>query len=191
MDAQRNLLEALSKNELDRVTLLRNLKKFKVNFNECSEYVILKYRLKIKLPDNISRMMSKCLEKEEVEKSKKEAEDLLRFYNEKISRLNYKCSFVGCLYEARKHRDYILHLKRVHPEGSNMKCLYGLKCLNVFSTLPLLEDHIIHFHQKKQANEVSVSSAVLLDNPCRCSVSKCGGAQFTSMKTLHTVTIRG
>ena len=184
MNTQRNLLEALTKNQLDRVTLLNNLKKFKVNFNEGSAYVILKYRLKIKLLDNISQIVSECREKEEIEKSMKEAEDLLRYHNEKISRLKYKCSFVGCLYESRRHLDYIRHIQRVHPEGSNLKCLYGLKCLNVFSSLALLKDHILHFHQRKHTNEASVSSAVLLDNHCRCCISKCGGAQFTSMKAL-------
>jgi len=179
MNTQRNLLEALTKNQLDRVTLLNNLKKFKVNFNEGSAYVILKYRLKIKLLDNISQIVSECREKEEIEKSMKEAEDLLRYHNEKISRLKYKCSFVGCLYESRRHLDYIRHIQRVHPEGSNLKCLYGLKCLNVFSSLALLKDHILHFHQRKHTNEASVSSAVLLDNHCRCCISKCGGAQFS------------
>ena len=104
MHAQRSLLESLCKNQLDRVTLLKNLEKFKVNFNEGSDYVILKDRLKIKLLENISRDVSECQEKEEIDKLKKEAEDLLRYHHEKVSRLHYKCSFVGCLYECERHR---------------------------------------------------------------------------------------
>ena len=184
MDSQKDLLKSLLKNQVDRVNLLSNLRKFKVNFDEESDYVILKNKLKLKILENVSLSVCDETEKDEYDRMKKETEDLLQFHNEKLSRVKYNCTLAGCLYESNTHREYIRHLQRVHPQESNLRCQFKLNCKSAFSTLELLKEHIIHAHQTKQSNVVQPSSALLLDIPCRCSISRCGGAQFSSLKVL-------
>ena len=183
MDWQRDLLQSLSKNQIDRVNLLRNLRKLKVSFDEESEYVILKYKLKLKLIENIADNVY-ADENESINRLRKETEKLLLYHNERVLRTNYKCSLVGCLYECRRHREYLRHIQRVHSQESYIKCQYGLKCKSVFSTLQLLKDHISHSHLSRQTSDNQLSPCSMLDTRCKCSISKCGGAQFSSLKVL-------
>ena len=118
MDAQRELLKASIQNQLDRVKLLTNLKRYKANYNEESSTVILKYKLRLKLLENIIQSARDELEKLECIRLTKEAEEFLKFHNEKLSSENFKCTLAGCLYECNRHRDYLRHLQRVHPQES-------------------------------------------------------------------------
>ena len=184
MEAQRELLKASIQNQLDRLKLLNNLKKYKVIYNEESPTVILKYKLRLKLLENIIVSVGEDTEKLECIRLKKEAEEFLKFHNEKISSVNFKCTLAGCLFECNRHRDYLRHLQRVHPKESHLGCQYGLTCKKAFSSLALLKDHISQAHQSKSSALVVPSIVGLVDVPCMCSIAKCGGAQFSNIKTL-------
>ena len=184
MDGQRELLKASLHNQLDRVNILSNLKKFKVNFSEVSSTVILKYKLRLKLLANIIQSASDGTEKIEFIRMKKEAEEFLKFHNEKLASENFKCTLAGCLFECNRHREYVRHLQRVHPRESNLCCQFGLSCRKAFSNLDLLKDHISKAHQNKSSTSAEPSPAGAVDVPCRCSIAKCGGAQFSNLKTL-------
>ena len=184
MDGQRELLKASLHNQLDRVHILSNLKKFKVNFSEVSSTVILKYRLRLKLLANFIQSASDGAEKLEFIRMKKEAEEFLKFHNEKLASENFKCTLAGCLFECNRHREYVRHLQRVHPRESNLCCQFGLACRKAFSNLELLKDHISKAHQNKSSTLAEPSPAGAVDVPCRCSIAKCGGAQFSNLKTL-------
>ena len=185
MDSQRELLNSILQNQLDRVNLFSNLRKFKVSFNEESSTAILKYKLKLKLLENIIQCGARD-ENEEVEydRMKKETEEFLRFHNEKLSRVKFKCTLAGCLFECSRHRDYFRHLQRVHPQESNLGCQYGLTCKKSFSTLSFLKEHISQAHQTRSSEIGEPSPALLVDIPCKCSILRCGGAQFSNVKTL-------
>ena len=103
MDGQRELLKASLHNQLDRVNILSNLKKFKVNFSEVSSTVILKYKLRLKLLANIIQSASDGTEKIDFIRMKKEAEEFLKFHNEKLASENFKCTLAGCLFECNRH----------------------------------------------------------------------------------------
>ena len=135
MESQKVLLNSIVKNQLDRVKLLSNLKKYKVNFDQESPHVLLKYKLKLALLENLSNSATTDIEADNFARLKKETEDFLKFHNEKLSRVKYKCTLVGCLYDCNKHRDYLRHLQRVHPEESKLGCQYGLTCKSAFSSL--------------------------------------------------------
>ena len=184
METQRELLKTLSRNQIDRVKLLSNLKKYKVIFDEESSYIILKYRLKLKLIENITTCVSDDNEIANFARMKKETEDFLDFQNEKLAKEKFKCCLAGCLFECKEHRYYMRHLQRVHPKESHLSCKYGLKCRRAFTTLALLKDHIIQAHVKKPSSSEEPISALPVDVPCKCSISKCGGAQFSSVKIL-------
>ena len=184
MESQKELLKSILQNQLDRANLLSNLRKYKVSFDEESSFVILKYKLKLKLLENISHGDCDVNERVDIDRMKKETEEFLKFHNEKLSRVKFKCTLAGCLFECGKHRDYIRHLQRVHPQETNLGCQYGFICKSAFASISLLKEHITHAHQSKSANTPGDLPALLLEVPCRCSIPKCGGAQFSSLKVL-------
>ena len=90
-NSQKDLLKLISQNQLDKVNIMTNLKKYKVIFNNDSTYVILKYKLKIKVLEQLLQYPSDDPNKKvEFERMKKETEDFLIFHNEKLSRVNFK-----------------------------------------------------------------------------------------------------
>ena len=183
MDTQRELLQSLSRNQLDRIRLMSNLKKFKVNFDDDSSYVILKYKLKLNLIENIAKGVSDEFEAGDLARMKKETEDFLAFHTRDVSKDKFKCCLAGCLFQCKRHKYYVRHLQRVHPKNSNLMCKYGSACKRVFSTLALLKEHIKNSHLRKVTSS-EVSTPSLLDVPCKCSIAKCHSAQFTSIKIL-------
>lgn len=144
----------------------------------------MKYKLRLKLLENIIQSADEGTEKLEFIRMKKEAEEFLKFHNEKLSSENFKCTLAGCLFECNRHREYVRHLQRVHPRESNLGCQFGLSCRQAFANLGLLKDHISQAHQKKSSTLPEQSPAGAVNVPCRCSISKCGGAQFSNLKTL-------
>ena len=182
MEAQRGLLKSLLRNQLDRVKLLSNLKKHKVIFDEESPHVILKHKLQLKLIDNIST----CADDSEtlnLARLRKETEDILTFNKEKLAKVMFKCCLAGCLYECHRHREYMRHIQRVHPQESNIRCQFGLTCKRAFTSLNVLKDHISHAHapSRSSSREDPIHT---VETPCKCSIAMCGGAQFSSVKIL-------
>ena len=116
MDALKELLHSVVHNQLDRVKLLSNLIKFKVSFNEESSTIILKYKLKLALLENIILTERNENEKVDFNRLKKETEDYLKYHHAQLSKVSFKCTLAGCLYECNRHRDYLRHLQRVHPQ---------------------------------------------------------------------------
>ena len=76
------------------------------------------------------------------------------------------------------------YLQRVHHQERDLSCQYGLTCRKAFSTPKLLKDHTSRAHKAASKRIEPPPAAVLVDVPCKCSIPKCGGAQFTSIKTL-------
>ena len=183
MDGLRKLLKTSLHNQLDRVNIVSNLKRFKVNFSEESSTVILKYKLRLKLLETVIPSAIDGRENAEFIRMKKETEEFLRFHNEKLASENFKCTLAGCLFECNRHREYVRHLQRVHPRESRLRCQFGLSCRKAFSSLDLLKDHIRKAHQNKSSTSAEPSSSEAVDVPCRCSIAKCGGAQFSNLKT--------
>ena len=138
MESQKELLKSILQNQLDRANLLSNLRKYKVSFDEESSFVILKYKLKLKLLENISHGDCDVNERVDIDRMKKETEEFLKFHNEKLSRVKFKCTLAGCLFECGKHRDYIRHLQRVHPQETNLGCQYGFICKSAFASISLM-----------------------------------------------------
>ena len=53
MEAQRLILQSIQKNQLDRVQLISYLNRYQIDFDVNSPLVILKFKLKLKLLDNL------------------------------------------------------------------------------------------------------------------------------------------
>ena len=138
MEALKTLLISVSQNQMDRISLMNSLLKFKVNFSEESTSMILSYRLRLVLLERLVVQEDNIMRKADYQRLKCEAENYLKYHQEKLVSAKYKCSLAGCLFECTRHRDYLRHVNKVHPNERNMKCQYGLTCTQAFSSLVLL-----------------------------------------------------
>ena len=185
MDTLKELLASLLQNRLDRVKLISTLLKFKVDFNEEMPSMILSYKLRHVLLDRLILHEEHEIQKAYYTRLKQETEDYLEYHQEKIASAKYKCSLAGCLFECTWHRDYFRHLHRVHPRESYFKCQHGLICTQAFSSIVLLKEHISQAHTiSSSTRTVATPLAVLPADSCKCTVDKCGGAEFTSANLL-------
>ena len=188
MEAQRLILQSIQKNQLDRVQLISYLNRYQIDFDVNSPLVILKFKLKLRLLDNLIQY---CHNDNEVVSKytslKNESENFLRYHNEKVTSSNFKCTFSGCLFESRVHREYMRHLQRVHPNADRLVCKFGRKCMRVFSSLALLNDHLENHTVRQPSHGTDADSAVSYleaEIPCKCAIQGCGDRQFIGIRKL-------
>ena len=62
------------------------------------------------------------------------------------SERGYSCFFVGCRFIGSRHRQYINHLKRVHPRQESYCCRFKNVCQRNLNSISDLEDHILSEH---------------------------------------------
>ena len=116
MERQLSVLKHLLKDSLDRVGVIHNLNKLKVEYDHEAPFVILKYKLQLEILEIIIKENANSVY---YSKLKKETEDYLEFHNQRLKKTDFKCCLAGCLFHCRKHRDYIRHLKRFHSKETN------------------------------------------------------------------------
>ena len=83
MDQQKKLLSSLLANSLDRATLLYNLTSLKVQYDDEEPSVILKYKLQLRVVENIFKGINRTEENVYYETLMKESKDYLRFHHQK------------------------------------------------------------------------------------------------------------
>ena len=181
MEQFKLLLSNLLANRLDRVTVIYNLQKLKLDFDDDLPFVVLKYRLQLQIVELLSKEIQDESQSLYFEALKKEMLAYLEFYQNREQKTVFHCCLVGCLFTAKKHRSYIRHLQQNHPRDCNLVCQFGHKCTNAFSSVEAMLQHIDVLHKgvKKSRTEV-----VQVDIPCKCSVRRCYGAQFGNIKQL-------
>ena len=179
MEQQKSLLSSLLRNTLDRVTIIYNLQKLKVDHDGDEPFVILKYKLQLQIIDNILKEVD-IRQNVYFARLKKETEDYLEFHNQKVEK-SFKCCLVGCLFKCKPHRDYIRHLKRAHTRESQLVCQFGLICKRTFSSVDLLLQHIDHVHFVPRSAR---TESTPVDIPCKCPLLKCVGKHFPNIRSL-------
>ena len=191
MEHQKSILRALLGNNLDRVTLIHNMRQFKVTFDDDAPFSILKYQLQLHIIEDISRDEN-LGENAYYSRLKKETEEYLVYHNQRLVKKKYTCCLSGCLFECSKHRDYIRHVRHSHSRDSNLTCHFGMECPRMFSSLDLLLQHLEEAHKKTtppNRGQVSFNRREVppIDTSCKCSMRQCGGPQFLNIRdlTLH------
>ena len=166
MEKLKELLTSLLGNRLDRVTILSNLKRLKVGFDEDADFVVLKYRLQLVVLESLlKRTDLSDLDSLNYTRVKKETEDVLEFHRQKEDNRKFHCCLVGCLFRCTRHRDYIRHIKRVHNNrDSSVVCQFGWVCKRTFTSVNLLQEHIDHVHAGTRSSRVEVAP---MDIPCK------------------------
>ena len=107
---------------------------------------------------------------------------------QKIS-IPYQCCFSGCRFEARQHRDYVRHIKVVHPRVDNVKCNYRKSCLRVFTNIDNFIKHVKDDHANRANSNIQVlgrKSDNNVDVSCKCVLHSCGSRHFQNVKDLMT-----
>ena len=184
MDQQKKLLSSLLANSLDRASLLYNLTSLKVQYDDEEPSVILKYKLQLRVVENIFKGINRTEENVYYETLMKESKDYLRFHLKKNQVTTYQCSLVGCLFKCRWHRNYIRHIQRAHSKETRIVCQFGLKCTRTFASIDLLLQHVEHVHKDIGAGVQVCSTVVPVDQPCKCKFKKCLGMEFPSIQKL-------
>ena len=181
------ILRGLCRNELDRVKVVSYLQKFKVDHEGDEFFSVLKVKLKMKVLKTIIACNPE--ENEELTRMMEEATRFLDHHSLKTQKSTITCCLPGCMYEGRKHRDYLRHLKRIHSGASPLKCQFGLSCHKMFTNLNLLLVHVSESHKKIVMDDDNLLCSVpkqatvsTVPSPCKCSFLKCGGMQFENTR---------
>ena len=113
---------------LDRFELISKLNLFLINVNDTEE----------------TEKMRNLLRKVVLEEILKNSETIDRdFYalrlQQVIDQLNldsevpgYPCVYIGCRYHADRHRSFVVHIKRCHPNIKHIKCNFKKRCNQTF-----------------------------------------------------------
>ena len=108
----------------------------------------------------------------------------------------FTCSYVGCLFRGRIHRQYVKHLENVHFMDRNFMCKL---CKQSFPDIFSLKEHVESIHTVKKKALVSNQESGNTDStrsvskqknktslnlcyPCKCDMQTCGNQTFPSIK---------
>ena len=149
--------------------------------------------------DDIHRLrnlLRKCLLTEILKVEEENRDFFLRCLNETDCKLNsrsdpgFPCALIGCRYLGKRHRDYVVHLKKSHPDITNIICNFSKKCIMRFMSVEDLIVHIKLLHSKasQEINENETRSVLrhVIDEKCVCNRLSCGQLQFESLKQFMT-----
>ena len=179
MEHHRSLLKSLLGNHLDRVTIIYHLQRLKQVIDEDAPFAILKYKLQLELVEIIAK---ESPGDNYIATLKKETNDYLKFHQQKVTKICFKCCLVGCIYKTTRHRNYMRHLKQSHSQNSNLSCQFGFKCEQTFSSISVLSQHVDHVH--KTGRRLTMPGPAPVDIPCKCVMVKCSGKQFPNTRLL-------
>ena len=95
----------------------------------------------------------------------------------------FLCCLAGCRFHGVRHRDYVVHLKRCHPNLSNILCNFKNKCKQCFTGIDSLLIHLKEFHSSSESVTIAASN-VPISIPCKCNRLSCGGRHFKNVQEL-------
>lgn len=162
--------------------MIYNLLKLKQCVDEDAPFIILKYKLQLELIQIISKQSNQ--DDLYFSTLKKETIEYLEFHQMKEIKTGFSCCLVGCLFKTGRHRNYIRHLKQSHANASNFSCQFGLQCKRTFASVDLLMNHINQVHSKVDRRSVPGAGPAPAEVPCKCTMMKCSGRQFTNTRSL-------
>ena len=105
-----------------------------------------------------------------------------------VSQVGYGCCLSGCRFQGERHRNYIVHLNKDHPNIKSVLCNFAHLCKRTFSGVPALVQHLKESHASKpQESLVRISGNVAQVNiPVKCNMIQCGSRQFNNTNELMT-----
>ena len=176
-------LNELLQNKLDTFEVLSECQKLKIEIVEYMDFSCQKYLLQKSLILEILKI-NDLEDKDYYEKLLESTIKFLRWKAEKVK--GYPCSFVGCLFTGRRHRNYLKHLKDIHPSQTTFCCMFKQVCKRNFFSFDDLEthvqrDHTVHDNAELSSIEAQCSST---SESCKCCMISCGQKTLNSIKEL-------
>ena len=93
----------------------------------------------------------------------------------------YPCCIIGCRFKGDRHRNYVQHLMKSHPNLKNVICNFKKDCRRTFSNVDGLVNHLKKSHCSTRSEplipNISSTSSVV-DIPCKCDL--CSDKNFVS-----------
>ena len=183
MEYFESLVVRINRNELDHFEVVTEGGKFGIDYSNAKDFSEEKYLLL----HAVLQEILKTSESSKIEKYEKMLETTNKFLllcsSTRSEKKGYPCSFPGCLFRSKRHRDFVRHLKSVHSTAESFVCSYMRKCKRHFSEISALIDHVKSTHtqqtQDKSGPESSRSSDVI-QTSCKCNMVSCGGKVFKS-----------
>ena len=96
----------------------------------------------------------------------------------------YHCMLVGCKFLAKRHQNYVQHLKKCHPSLKNVCCNFRKSCRRNFESIGSLIIHLKQVHSRRVRSDPEVTPVAVIDVPCKCDKISCGGFKFHRIKEL-------
>ena len=176
------LLKQVTNDRLDRFQVLRFLRIWG-HGADCTEenYTRIKALLQKVLLENIMIVRNDVHYRRLLGKVNR----ILQISNDR----GYKCCLVGCCFKAPRHRDYLCHLRDVHPSLTIFTCNYKKSCYVNTSDFNSLVAHIERVHSgnncsTRSGEQPSASALVDIQRECKCILLSCGQKRFTSIREL-------
>ena len=160
----KNILDNLLRDSFDKFEVLALALQFNVDLDRESSFSKQKYLIQKTVLDNIikqdkSEYYIKLLsETEEICKIKKSS--------------GYSCCLPGCPYNADRHRNYVKHLKQIHPNYHKLSCQFRHSCKREFTSVELLEEHVKLDHNLKDA-ETPSAQLPAINVATKCDLLSC------------------
>ena len=143
----KTLFLRIMRNDIDHFGLVAAGEKFKIDINQSAQFSHQKNQLKCAVLQEI--LKSPNLNDDERDKYKVMLDTTIKLLHLKASMLKgFPCSFVGCLFRGKKHRDYVKHLKDIHPTSSTFQCGFNRECERNFVSISDLKNHVPFSHNK-------------------------------------------
>ena len=98
----------------------------------------------------------------------------------------FPCCLIGCKFIGDRHRNYVAHIRKDHPNAQNIVCNFKRKCRRSFSSVTGLIGHLKEDHSRitRPIGEASDTQARVFDIPCKCDRESCGGMNFMNLSEL-------
>ena len=105
------------------------------------------------------------------------------------SEIGYRCSLVGCRFVSDRHKSYIVHLRKDHPNIKQVTCNFRKECKRTFPSTDLLVQHLKNSHTTQKEVASTVQPAIVaahVNIACKCNRLSCGASQFENTNQLIT-----
>ena len=187
MDGDRDFVASECENifnniqNLDLFQIKANLDNFFPNYNQSDGTEKLRLVLKkslleelLKFQNENSSFFQRCLNET----------------NERLSSVGgdkdvgFACCFIGCKFRAVDHRNFVIHLKKNHPNIKSIICNFRNTCKRSFPSVDELVSHLKQEHAGQNQNLVDPVIVGEIDVPCKCDQISCGQKNFSSTKLL-------
>ena len=165
---------------LDLFQIKSNLDLFSSEYHQSDDQEKLRMKLKKSLLEEI--LKSDVDDRDFYETCLKETVDMTMLRSRRES--GYPCCLAGCNYISGRHRNYIMHIKRAHPNAKSVLCNYKKKCQRNFSSVEALVTHVNRDHSPEVDQSVIVPPVAPINVSCKCNRRSCGGMVFSNTKGL-------